>query len=226
MRDEIVAVANEDRAHSGLTIDFGCELSSNRENDVLLARATAAASPGIFAAMTGVDDDDDVASAIRRSLQRSAHDGRRMRRRQVDDETIAVLVVRRQQERLRFRRLVELEHEPQLAARPRPGSQSRDGAFGLIELQRRGRGAGGEIEDDALRAAERERAVLGGTAELEDDACTLGTGPDADVLDRGGARRTTADDERHGHAVSEPPASKHPASHSYPDALCLPIFQR
>ena len=90
----------------------------DRENDVLLARAAAPARSGILAAVARIDDDDDVAAAIGRGLRRPAHDGRRLCRRQIDDEAGAILLVRRQQESFRLGRLVQLEHEPQLAAGP------------------------------------------------------------------------------------------------------------
>ena len=105
MRDEIVAVAHEHRAHAGLRVDLGRELARDREHDVLLARAAATARAGILAAVPRVDRDDDVAAAIGRRLRRAAHDGRRLRRRQIDDEPMAVLLVRREQERLRLRGL-------------------------------------------------------------------------------------------------------------------------
>jgi hypothetical protein len=66
-----------------------------------------------------VDRDDDVAASVGRRLRRAAHDCRGLRRRQIDNEAVTEIVVRREQERLRLRGLIELEHEAQLAGRPR-----------------------------------------------------------------------------------------------------------
>ena len=132
MRDEIVAVAHEHRAHAGLIVDLGRELARDREHDVLLARAAAPARAGILAAVPRVDDDDDVATAIRRRRRRAAHDGRRLRRRQDprrgDGRTASCGASRNV---FGLAACVELEHEAQLAARPRTRAQRRDGAFRL-----------------------------------------------------------------------------------------------
>ncbi len=209
MRDEIVAVAHEHGAHAGLRVDLGRELARDREHDILLPRAAATARAGILAAVPRVDRDDDVATAIGRRLRRAAHDGRRLRRRQIHDEAVAVLVVRREQERLRFGRLVELEHEAQLAARPRTRAQRRDGALRLGQIEAgRGRGAR-QIDDHAIGTGQREHAMLDGPAQLEDDAGAFRTGPRADVLHGGGRRGAANDEERHDYAEPQPHPSRH-----------------
>ena len=86
-RHEIIAVADEHRAHRGLAIDEGLEPARDGERHVLLARAAASARARILAAVPRVDRDDDEPVGLRPCGSRRRLG--RLRRLELDDGQIA-----------------------------------------------------------------------------------------------------------------------------------------
>ena len=61
-RDEVIAIANQHRAHALFGVDRRGEPLRDRERHVLFARAAAPERTGILAAVACVDGNDEIAS--------------------------------------------------------------------------------------------------------------------------------------------------------------------
>ncbi len=59
-RDEVVAVADQHRAHALFLVDRGRKAAGDGERHVLLARATAAERTWVLAAVPGIDGNDEI----------------------------------------------------------------------------------------------------------------------------------------------------------------------
>ena len=188
-RDEVITGAGQHRAHPGLRVDLVGEQPRHLEGDVLLAGAGLADGARVLAAVAGIDGNHQVTLAGR-GMRRDDRPQRTAAGGQIDDQPVAVGLVRRCQETVGLRPAVEVEHDPQGAARLGPGPHRTNQARGLGH----GDAAGVErspleVDDDAIGTRQREQLVTHRLAQIEHHPGRVGTRPDAQVADlhrRGG----------------------------------------
>ena len=71
--EKLIAIACQDRAHSGLAVDPLREGSRNGQRDIFFPRAAVAYRARVLAAVAGIDRHDDIAAAVDRGV-RGAND--------------------------------------------------------------------------------------------------------------------------------------------------------
>ena len=190
-----------------------CDAPCDRDHDVLLMRPAmvAARASALVAAMTRVHRDDHVAAALgyRRRMRRDRRD---VAAKEIDDEPIAKTgLFGAQQERLGLRGLGEsstTRRSPSRCGRRRTAA-TRPSAPAAIADRRRGCRVG---RSRLGGIGQREHAVLDGRRELEDHPRGVGTGPDADAIDRRGRAERRSPEQKRAAQGLDRPDRLHPRS--------------